>query len=99
MRMKRRFKMKYLFSFLALATFLSPQRLIAGDDFVKTSHVEVRMIAEGKGVQPGKPFAVGFHFKIKPGWHTYWQNPGDSGEAPRVKWEGSNHYSGGPLEF
>jgi DsbC/DsbD-like thiol-disulfide interchange protein len=21
------------------------------------------------------------------GWHIYWQNPGDSGEPPRIKWQ------------
>ncbi len=24
---------------------------------------------------------------LKPGWHTYWQNPGDSGSAPKFNWK------------
>lgn len=30
---------------------------------------------------------VGVLFKLDPGWHVYWQNAGDSGEPPKVKWE------------
>lgn len=25
-------------------------------------------------------------FDLKPGWHVYWMNPGDSGAAPKWKW-------------
>lgn len=30
---------------------------------------------------------VAIEFQIKPGWHIYWQNPGDSGEEPRAAWK------------
>lgn len=36
---------------------------------------------------PGKAIEIGLRFDIEPGWHIYWQNPGDSGEATQVKWE------------
>ena len=26
-------------------------------------------------------------FKVKPEWHIYWKNPGDSGEEPRAQWK------------
>jgi thiol:disulfide interchange protein DsbD len=29
---------------------------------------------------------VALHQRIVTGWHTYWMNPGDSGEAPRIEW-------------
>src|SRR5205807_2553517 len=35
---------------------------------------------------PGQPFWVALYQRISPGWHTYWVNPGDSGEPPRVEW-------------
>jgi DsbC/DsbD-like thiol-disulfide interchange protein len=31
-------------------------------------------------------YAARFDMALKPGWHTYWQNPGDSGDAPTFKW-------------
>jgi thiol:disulfide interchange protein DsbD len=29
---------------------------------------------------------LGLQFKMEKGWHVYWKNPGDSGQAPQVKW-------------
>ncbi|HJM59408.1 MAG TPA: protein-disulfide reductase DsbD family protein, partial [SAR86 cluster bacterium] len=29
---------------------------------------------------------VGFKFTLNPGWHTYWENPGDAGEGASIKW-------------
>jgi DsbC/DsbD-like thiol-disulfide interchange protein len=29
---------------------------------------------------------MGLRQTIAPGWHTYWSNPGDSGEPPRIDW-------------
>jgi thiol:disulfide interchange protein DsbD len=29
---------------------------------------------------------VALEFQLEPGWHIYWKNPGDSGEATTVKW-------------
>jgi DsbC/DsbD-like thiol-disulfide interchange protein len=50
------------------------------------SHAKVELIAEQNAVSPGKPFWVGLLFRLDQGWHIYWQNPGDSGEPPRVEW-------------
>ena len=36
--------------------------------------------------EPRRPFLVGLHFRMKPGWHIYWKNPGDSGQEVRVRW-------------
>ena len=30
---------------------------------------------------------MGLRQEIAPGWHTYWFNPGDSGEPARIEWE------------
>ena len=30
---------------------------------------------------------VAIEFRIKPEWHIYWENPGDSGEEPRAAWK------------
>lgn len=31
-------------------------------------------------------FLVGVNFKLEPGWHIYWRNPGDSGAPPEFTW-------------
>ena len=49
-------------------------------------HVEVSLLAEHDVIRPGEPFWVAIRQQIAPGWHTYWQNPGDSGEPMRIAW-------------
>ncbi|NJL83547.1 MAG: hypothetical protein HC890_12440 [Chloroflexaceae bacterium] len=44
------------------------------------------LVSEVQSVQGGTPFWVALHLKIREGWHVYWQNPGDSGTAPIIKW-------------
>ena len=42
----------------------------------------VSLVSDTDAVAPGTPFRVGLHFRLAPGWHTYWRNPGDAGVAP-----------------
>jgi DsbC/DsbD-like thiol-disulfide interchange protein len=49
-------------------------------------HGTVRLVAESSTIQVAHDFSVALHFSLEDGWHTYWVNPGDSGEAPRVTW-------------
>jgi len=37
-------------------------------------------------MKPGDELLVGFKFTLNPGWHTYWENPGDAGEGASIKW-------------
>ena len=49
--------------------------------------VSVALISEGVSIEPGAPLWLGLRQRIAPGWHTYWLNPGDSGEAPTLDWK------------
>ncbi|QQS11218.1 MAG: hypothetical protein IPK81_16720 [Rhodospirillales bacterium] len=40
--------------------------------------------------------AVGLRLRLKPGWHTYWRNPGDAGEAVAVRLAIGERSSTGP---
>jgi DsbC/DsbD-like thiol-disulfide interchange protein len=51
------------------------------------SPASVELIAEESAPHTGKPVWLGLLFHLAPGWHIYWQNPGDSGEPPKVRWE------------
>jgi DsbC/DsbD-like thiol-disulfide interchange protein len=64
---------------------------------VDSSHAKVQLIAEQKTAMPGKPSWVGLLFRLDPGWHIYWQNPGDSGEPPKVQWQLPAGYNAGPI--
>ena len=40
---------------------------------------ERTLYADTAAVEPGKPFTLGFHFKIADTWHAYWRFPGGVG--------------------
>jgi thiol:disulfide interchange protein len=48
--------------------------------------VRVELASAVRDVQAGMPFWVALRQRIAPGWHTYWQNPGDTGEPTRLDW-------------
>lgn len=52
---------------------------------VVTSHTRATLVSAVDDVEDGqKTLRVGLRLQLQPGWHTYWQNPGDAGEAPHV---------------
>jgi DsbC/DsbD-like thiol-disulfide interchange protein len=48
--------------------------------------VRVELVSEVGAIAPGQTFWVALHQRIATGWHTYWMNPGDSGEPARIEW-------------
>ena len=54
----------------------------AGAASTGSPRVTVELVSERDAVAPGKTFWIGLRQTIAPGWHTYWINPGDSGEPP-----------------
>jgi len=50
------------------------------------SHGSVELVAENQSIAPGQTLYLGLHFQLDKGWHTYWINPGDSGEPLRTVW-------------
>ena len=50
-------------------------------------HVTAELVAERHGIAPGQTIHVALRQQIQKGWHTYWRNSGDSGEATRIKWD------------
>lgn len=48
--------------------------------------VQLDLIAAVDSITPGQPFSVGVRQQITPHWHTYWKNPGDSGEPTQLRW-------------
>jgi DsbC/DsbD-like thiol-disulfide interchange protein len=51
------------------------------------SHAKVSLVAENNALQPGKTAMMGVLFDLEKGWHIYWVNPGDSGQAPKIQWQ------------
>jgi len=51
---------------------------------VSSRHDTATLVSATDFVAPGQPFRIGLYFQLQPGWHTYWMNPGDAGEAPHL---------------
>jgi len=55
---------------------------------VKTDQVRAELLVHApQGIQAGKTFWLGLQIEHQPDWHTYWQNPGDSGLPTRLQWQ------------
>jgi thiol:disulfide interchange protein DsbD len=71
----------------ALLCFASTVVLATADSEEAPSRkVDTQLVGEVAAIRPGEPFWVALHQRITPGWHTYWRNPGDSGEAVTLAW-------------
>ncbi len=66
---------------------------------VRTEHVDAELIAEHSAAEPGKTFTVALRLKIIPHWHTYWRNPGDSGEPTSLEWRLPAGWSAGAIQW
>lgn len=50
-------------------------------------HATVELLSEQAIAGPGSTIWLGLRFRLEPGWHIYWRNPGDSGYPPRITWD------------
>jgi thiol:disulfide interchange protein DsbD len=53
---------------------------------VATANVKSRLVSEARTIGPGQTVWLALEFNIRDGWHTYWRNPGDSGQATSIEW-------------
>ncbi|WP_440905332.1 protein-disulfide reductase DsbD family protein [Catenovulum sp. SX2] len=49
-------------------------------------HIQVQVVSEYNQLNPEQTNWIGILLTPEAHWHTYWQNPGDSGEAPKMDW-------------
>jgi thiol:disulfide interchange protein/DsbC/DsbD-like thiol-disulfide interchange protein len=87
----------FFVAFLLLGVGL-PAR--AGSSAAEADHVHVQLVVPGKVlVAGGFPTKAGLYFKLEPGWHIYWKNPGDAGLPPNLKWTMPAGITAGPMQF
>ena len=53
-----------------------------------THPVDARLVADASSVRPGETFNAAIVLRMKPDWHVYWKNPGDSGLPVRARFSG-----------
>src|SRR5262245_38097167 len=80
----------------ALALALASPALAQGDPAPK---VTARMIAEQQSAKPGGTVTLAIEQTIVDGWHTYWINPGDVGQATSMDWALPAGWKAGEFEW
>src|SRR5260370_27514587 len=65
----------------------SPAAFPLSGNMVATDNVKARLVSEVTAIGPGQSFWVALELDIRDGWHTYWRNPGDSGQATSLAWQ------------
>jgi thiol:disulfide interchange protein/DsbC/DsbD-like thiol-disulfide interchange protein len=61
--------------------------------------VRADLLGEPNAVAPGQTFWIAVRLRMKEHWHTYWRNPGDSGEATAITWQLPPGFSAGPIAW
>jgi thiol:disulfide interchange protein DsbD len=83
-------------SLAAMAALLA---LPASAASVKTDYVEAELVARNLALVPGEKALVGVRLKHTPHWHTYWQNPGDSGMPTTIQWKLPAGFKAGNIQW
>ena len=81
----------------AIAAVLASVGAAQAADTAKTEHVALRLAPQTVAAAPGSTLYVGLQETIAPGWHTYWRNPGDSGEPTAIAWTLPAGWRAGPM--
>src|SRR5512139_3877335 len=66
---------------------------------VRTPNVEAELVAERAALVPGRTATVALRLAIRERWHTYWQNPGDSGLPTTLDWKLPEGMAAGPIQW
>lgn len=51
------------------------------------NHIKASLVAESSAPAPGSTVTLAIRMQPEPGWHGYWQNPGDAGLSARLDWQ------------
>ena len=83
---------------VVLGSFTSQSRAqTTADD--PSPHSEATLVSEKSAITPGEPFTVALRLEMEEGWHSYWKNPGASGEPTSIDWSLPKGYEAGALQW
>ncbi len=69
--------------------------LAAGDG----PHIRASLVAEDATPAPGETVTLAFAMRPEPGWHGYWENPGDAGKGLELGWSLPTGAAAGALRY
>ncbi len=73
--------------------------LASSGNVVAAPNVHARLESAVLAVGPRQSFLVALVLDLREGWHTYWRNPGDSGQATRLSWTLPAGFQAGPIQW
>ena len=83
--------------FILLALLLLSAPAYATQEFER--YTDVKLIPERGSVSANDEITVAIEIKLKPEWHVYWQNPGDSGLPVRIEWDAPEDFKIGDITW
>jgi len=86
-------------SVLTISVLLSLLGSLKAQEYEGKTLVEASFVADSTAAVPGQSLDVGLLLKTAPGWHTYWENPGDAGLATTIAWELPDGVEAGPIQW
>lgn len=88
-----------LFGFASQARAQMTEVGDGGPGPVKAPHLTAELVSLSPKIAPGGTLQIGLSITLEEHWHVYWFNPGDSGEAPSIKWTLPKGLSTSALSF
>jgi thiol:disulfide interchange protein DsbD len=88
---------RLIFALFLLLAVCMPAYAVSSS--VDAPHVRVQLVIPFSALNRGESASAGLYFKLEPGWHIYWMNPGDAGEPPHIQWTLPAGITAGPLQF
>ncbi|MGZ8328460.1 MAG: protein-disulfide reductase DsbD family protein [Allosphingosinicella sp.] len=61
--------------------------------------MSVRLVPETQRPAAGSKVTLALVMSPRPGWHGYWQNPGDAGVGTRIAWQLPAGATAGPIRY
>ncbi len=85
---------------LTFLTWLMAMPAIASQSVpVDTGKVTASLVSTHDRIAPGQEFYIALRTVLDEHWHTYWRNPGDSGEPVQIEWELSDKLSADEINW
>lgn len=96
-RIRKMRNLRQTFGFFFLLFAALP--VLAASNSADVPHLHVQLVVPSSTLAQGQAAKAGLYFKLEQGWHVYWENAGDSGEPPHLKWTLPAGVTATPLEF
>jgi DsbC/DsbD-like thiol-disulfide interchange protein len=86
--------MRFLLALLLGLLLVAPAAAQIG----ATRHMNVELVAEHAAI-PGEEVELALVMTPQPGWHGYWENPGDAGKPMTIAWQLPSGATVAPLRY